>query len=55
VEKAKLPEFWGQKDKDSISVAEFAKRIDWMMSANSRTDKETFDNFSMALGGSANI
>ena len=24
VEKAKLPEFWGQKDKDSIAAAEFA-------------------------------
>jgi hypothetical protein len=33
VEKAKLPEFWGQKEKDSIAVAEFAKRIDWIMSA----------------------
>ncbi len=25
VEKAKLPEFWGQKDKDSNAAAEFAK------------------------------
>jgi hypothetical protein len=28
VKKAKLPEFWGQKDKDSIAAAEFAKRLE---------------------------
>jgi hypothetical protein len=55
VEKAKLPEFWGQKDKDSIAAAECAKQIDWMMLANDWTDKEAFDNFGMALRRSANI
>jgi hypothetical protein len=55
VEKAKLPEFWGQKDKDSIAAAECAKQIDWTMLANDWTDKEAFDNFGMALHGSANI
>jgi hypothetical protein len=55
VEKAKLPEFYGQKDKDSIAAAEFAKRIDWNISANGWTDEEAFSNFGMALRGSANI
>jgi hypothetical protein len=55
VEKAKLPEFYGQKDKDSIAAAEFAKRIDWNVAANGWTDKEAYSNFGMALRGSANI
>jgi hypothetical protein len=55
VEKAKLPEFYGQKDKDSIAAAEFAKRINWNMTANGWTDEEAYSNFGMALRGSANI
>ncbi len=55
MEKAKLPKFYGQKDKDSIAAAEFAKRINWNVSANGWTDQETFSNFGMALRGSANI
>jgi hypothetical protein len=55
VEKAKLPEFYGQKDKDSIATAEFTKRINWNISANGWTDEEAFSNFGMALRGSANI
>ncbi len=55
VEKAKLPEFYSQKDKDSIAAAEFTKRIDWNMSANGWTDEEAYSNFGMALCGSANI
>jgi hypothetical protein len=55
VEKAKLREFWGQKDKDSIAAEEFAKRIDWNVQANGWTDKEAYSNFGMALRGSADI
>ena len=55
VEKAKLPEFWGQKDKDSIAAVEFAKRIDWNVQANGWTDEEAYSNFGMALRGSADI
>jgi hypothetical protein len=33
VQQTKLPEFWSQKDKDSISANEFVKRVD-KMSAN---------------------
>ncbi len=55
VEKAKLLEFLGQKDKDSIAAAEFAKRIDWNVQANGWTDEEAYSNFGMALRGSADI
>ncbi len=54
VQQTKLPEFWGQKDKDSITANEFVKRVDKMMSANNWSDKITFDNFGLALQGSAN-
>jgi hypothetical protein len=49
VQQTKLPEFWGQKDKDSISENEFVKRVDKMMSANNWSDKVAFDNFGLAL------
>ncbi len=54
VQQTKLPEFWGQKDKHSITANEFVKRVDKMMSANNWSDKITFDNFGLALRGSAN-
>ncbi len=54
VQQTKLPEFWGQKDKDSIMANEFVKRVDKMMSANNWSDKIVFDNFGLALHGSAN-
>jgi hypothetical protein len=53
-QQTKLPEFWGQKDKDSITANEFVKRVDKMMSANNWSDKIAFDNFCLALRGSAN-
>ena len=43
VQQTKLPEFWGQKDKDSIAANEFVKRVD-----NNWTDY-----FGLALRGSA--
>jgi hypothetical protein len=55
VEKAKLPEFYGQKDKDSVAASEFAKRVDWNVAANEWTDEEAYSNFGMALRGSANV
>ncbi len=54
VQQTKLPEFGGQKDKDSITANEFVKQVDKMMSANNWSDKIAFDNFSLALRGSAN-
>ncbi len=49
VQQTKLPEFWGQKDKDSITANEFVKRVDKMMSANNWPNKMAFDNFGLAL------
>ena len=54
VHQKKLPEFWGQKDKDSITANEFVKRVDKMMSANNWSNKIAFDIFGLALHGSAN-
>jgi hypothetical protein len=54
IQQTKLPEFWGQKDKDSISANEFVKRVDKMMSANIWSDKVAFDNFGLALKVEAN-
>jgi hypothetical protein len=54
IQQTKLPEFWGQKEKDSISANKFVKRVDKMMSANNWSDKVAFDNFGLALKGKAN-
>ncbi len=54
VQQTKLPKFWGQKDKDSIWANEFVKRVDKMMPANNWADKVAFNNFGLALRGSAN-
>jgi hypothetical protein len=54
LQQTKLPEFWGQKEKDSISANEFVKRVDKMMSSNNWSDKVAFDNFGLALKGEAN-
>jgi hypothetical protein len=44
-QQTKLPKFWGQKDKDSLTGNELVKRVDKMMSANNLTNKAAFDNF----------
>jgi hypothetical protein len=54
IQQTKLPEFWGQKEKDSISANEFVKRVDKMMSANNWSDKVAFDNFGLAHKDEAN-
>jgi hypothetical protein len=55
LQQTKLPEFWGQKEKDSISAHEFVKRVDKMASANNWSDKVAFDNVGLALKGQANV
>jgi hypothetical protein len=50
----KLPEFWGQKENDSIAPNEFIKRIDNMDVAKVWSDHITFWNFALALRGSDN-
>jgi hypothetical protein len=55
VEQTKLPEFWGQKEKDSITANAFIQRVDNMMAANNWTDHVAFRNFALVLRGSADI
>jgi hypothetical protein len=54
VEQTKWPEFWGQREKDSIAPNEFIKPIDNMAAANVWTDHIAFRNFALALRGSTN-
>jgi hypothetical protein len=54
VEQTKLPEFWGQKEKDSIAANKFVKGTDKMMSANNWSNNIAIDNFALALRGLAN-
>jgi hypothetical protein len=55
VEQTKLPEFWGQREKDSITANAFIQRVDNMMAANNWTDHIAFRNFALVLRGSADI
>jgi len=54
VEQTKLPEFWGNKTKDSITANEFVKRINNMAKTNNWADNIAFSNFAMALHRYAN-
>ena len=42
VEQTKLPEFWGQREKDSITPNAFIQRVDNMMAANNWSDHVAF-------------
>jgi hypothetical protein len=55
VEQTKLPEFWGQREKDSITANAFIQRVDNMMAANNWTDHIAFRNFALVLKGSADV
>ncbi len=55
VEQTKLLEFWGQREKDSITPNAFIQGVDNMMAANNWTDHIAFRNLALVLQGSANI
>ena len=55
VEQIKLPEFGGQREKDSITPNAFIQRVDNMMAANIWTDHIVFWNFALVLRSSADI
>jgi hypothetical protein len=55
VEQNKLPEFWGQREKDSITPNTIIQRVDNMMAANNWSDHIVFWNFALVLRGSADI
>jgi hypothetical protein len=48
-EVVKLPEFYCQPDKDTISAMEFMARIDECQVTNEWNDTTTFSNFCLAL------
>jgi hypothetical protein len=52
VEQTKLPEFWGQKEKDSITPNAFIQRVDNLTAANGWSDHIAFRNFALVLRGS---
>ncbi len=47
--------FFGQREKDSITANAFIQRVDNMMAANNWTDHITFRNFALVLRGLADI
>jgi len=53
VEQTKLPEFWGQKEKDSITPNAFIQRVGNMAAVNAWTDHIAFRNFALVFRGSA--
>ncbi len=55
VKQTKLPEFWGQREKDSITANAFIQRVNNMMAANNWTDHIAFRNFALVLRGSADV
>jgi hypothetical protein len=55
VKQTKLPEFWGQREKDSITPNAFIQRVDNMMAANNWSDHIAFRNFTLVRRGSTDI
>jgi hypothetical protein len=53
VKQTKLPEFWGQKEKDSITPNFFIQRVDNMIVTNRWSYHIAFRNFTLVLRGSA--
>jgi len=53
-ELVKIPDFWGEKSKDTITVTQFMARIDECQVANDWNDTTMYANFSLCLQGEAN-
>ena len=53
-ELVKIPDFWGEKGKDTVTVTQFISRIDECQVSNEWNDTTTFSNFSLCLQGEAN-
>jgi hypothetical protein len=49
----KIPEFYGEKNKDTVTAAQFIHRIDECQVSNEWNDTTTFANFSLSLQGEA--
>jgi hypothetical protein len=47
----KIPDFWGEKGKDTVTVTQFISSIDKCQVSNKWNDATTFANFSLSLRG----
>jgi hypothetical protein len=52
-ELVKIPDFWGEKAKDTVMATQFMARIDECQVANDWNDTTTYANFSLCLRGEA--
>jgi len=52
-ELVKIPDFWGEKGKDTVTATQFMARIDECQVANDLKDTTTYANFSLCLRGEA--
>jgi hypothetical protein len=52
-ELVKIPDFWGEKSKDTVTATQFMARIDECQVANDWNDTTTYANFSLCLRGEA--
>jgi hypothetical protein len=52
-ELVKIPDFWGEKGKDTIMATQFMARIDECQVVNDWNDTTTYANFSLCLRGEA--
>jgi hypothetical protein len=52
-ELVKIPDFWGEKAKDTVTPTQFMARIDECQVANEWNDTTTYANFSLCLRGEA--
>jgi hypothetical protein len=49
VEQNKIPEFFGAKSKDTISTADFIRRLENLAKTNQWTDAQTYHHFTNSL------
>jgi hypothetical protein len=52
-ELVKIPDFWGEKSKDTVTATQFMARIDECQVANDWNDTTKYANFSLCLRGEA--
>ncbi len=52
-ELVKIPDFWGEKGKDTVTATQFMARIDECQVANDWNNTTTYANFSLCLKGEA--
>jgi len=52
-ELVKIPDFWGEKGKDTVTATQFMARIDECQVANDWNVTTTYANFSLCLKGEA--